>query len=64
MLDGGYIEPAGNLLSDSDGEVLACGFEQSAALNLILQRFALRFSALEDGVGMAESIGQRFVERL
>ena len=61
LLDGRYIEPAGDLLSDSDGEVLASGLEQTAAFDLVLKRLALGFSALEDGIRLAKSVGECFV---
>src|SRR5581483_12484291 len=64
LLDGRDIEPAGNLLSDPYGEVLASGLEQPAALYFVLKRPAFGFGAFEDGVGMAERIGQRFVRKI
>ena len=57
MLDGRHIEPAGNLLSDPDGEAIARGLDQTAALYLFLERFAFGFSALEDGICIAERVG-------
>src|ERR1700733_7565912 len=64
LFDGRYIEPAGNLLSDPNSEVLARGLEQSAALNLIFESFALGFGTLEDGVCIAERVGQRLVRKI
>src|ERR1700722_2403840 len=62
--DGRYIEPPGNLLSGPDGEVLARSLEQSAALDLVLERLALGFSTLEDSIRMAERVGQRFARKI
>ena len=61
LFDGWYIEPARDLLSHSDGEILARGLEQTTALNFVLECLALSFGAFEQGVGVAEFVGQRLV---
>jgi hypothetical protein len=45
--DGGDVEPAAHLVGPGDGEVLAGGGEQTALLELVLQRLALGFVGLE-----------------
>ncbi len=45
----------------ADGELLTCELEETATLELFLECLALGFGALEQSVGMAERVGQRFV---
>ena len=58
LLDGRDIEPAGNLLRDPDGEVIAGGLEQPAPLDFVLERLALGLGALQHRVGVAECVWQ------
>jgi hypothetical protein len=48
------------LVRPGDGEVLAGGGEQAAAFELVLQRFDFRLGAFEDGVSLADRVGERF----
>jgi hypothetical protein len=50
------IESAGDLLGRSDGEVSAGDLDEIATLELILEVSAFRFSAFQDGIGMAECV--------
>jgi hypothetical protein len=43
LLDGGDIEPPGNLLSGRDGETVAGDFDKASTLEFVLERFALAF---------------------
>jgi hypothetical protein len=61
LFDGRYIEPAADLLRTDDGELLTGYVQKSPTFELFLEFIALGFSALEDGVGMAEPIGQGFI---
>ena len=64
LLYGRDIEPAGNLLGDPDREAVAGGLKQAPALDFVLERLALDLGALEDRVGMAESVGQCTVREI
>ena len=64
LFDGRYIDPAGDLLGHSDGEVVACGLEQPATLDLVLERFALSVSALEHGICVTKRVSERLVRQI
>ncbi|MGA9896006.1 MAG: hypothetical protein WBQ55_27485, partial [Xanthobacteraceae bacterium] len=64
MLHGGDTEPAGNLLGNPDDEAIAGDLEQATTLDLVLKRFAFGFRAFQQGVGMAERIGERGVRQI
>jgi hypothetical protein len=46
------------------GAVVARDLDKAAALELVLEQFALGLGALQDGVGMAERIGERLVGKV
>ena len=54
LFHGCRIETAGDLLGGSYGEVFARSITQAAALELLLEGFALDLRAFQDGVGAAE----------
>ena len=64
LFDGRYIEPAGNLISDPDGEVLAGGLEQPAAFDFVLKSLALGFGTFEDGIRLPRASASASFERL
>ena len=64
LFDGRDIEPAGDLLATLMAKLSPASLEQSAALYFVLKRLALGFGAFEDGIGMAERVGQRFVGKI
>ncbi len=64
LLDGRDIEPPGNLLSCRDGEALSGDGGEAAALEFVLKSLALDFGAFEDGISVAERVGQGFVREI
>ena len=59
------VEAAADLIGSSDGEALAGGGEHAALLKCSFQRSNFGFDALEEGVGLADRVGEGFVaERL
>ena len=64
VLHGFDIEPAGNLLGRRHGVFAAGDLEEAAALEFFFERFALRLGAFEQGVGVTEFIGKRFVRKV
>jgi len=61
VLDGLHVETAGNLLGARDREAIAGDGVKSAVLVLVLEGFAFCLGAFQQGVGMAELIGECFV---
>jgi hypothetical protein len=64
FFDGLHIETAGDLFGASDRKAIAGDRVKSAVLECVLERFALRFGALQCGIGMAERIGECFVRQI
>jgi hypothetical protein len=56
----GDVETAADLIRASDGEAVAGGGEQAARFKFFFERFDFRFGAFEDGVGMADRVGELF----
>ena len=56
LLHGAHIEPPGDLLGCSDGELAAGDLCEAAALKFILEDFAFRLGALQQSVSMAELV--------
>ena len=48
------IEPAGDLLGGGDGKLVAGDLNEAADFELILEQFAFRLGALQDGIGLAD----------
>jgi hypothetical protein len=63
-LDSGGIEPAADLIRPGDGEVLAGGGKQAARFELFLKGLHLGFGAFENGVGLADRVGEGFVAEI
>ena len=64
FLHGLGIEATGDLLGGCDGELTASDFDEPPALKFVLEQFALGLGALQDGVGMAERVGNRWVGKV
>lgn len=54
FLHGLAIEPAGDLLGGGDGKLVAGDLNEAADFELILEQFAFRLGALQDGIGLAD----------
>ena len=61
LLDGRDIESAADLLRSRNGELLTCDGQETSTFELFFEFLALGFGAFEQGVSMAEFVGQRFV---
>jgi hypothetical protein len=61
FLDRLHIEPTGNLLGGGNREFIPRNLAEPAAFELVFEGFALCFGALEQGIGMAELVGQHSV---
>jgi hypothetical protein len=64
FLHGLGIEPACDLLGGGDRELAAHDLNQATAFKLVLEQFALDLCAFQDGIGMAESVGKRWVSKV
>ena len=63
-LHGGDVETATDLIRPGDRETFAGRREQAAAFELFLQRLAFGFRAFEDGVGLADRVGEGFAREI
>ena len=64
FLHGLGIEATSDLLGGCDREVVACDLDEAPAFKFVLEQFALGLGALQDGVGMAERVGKRWVGKV
>ena len=56
--------PGSYLLSGRDRELAASDLDEASVFELVLEQFALGLGALQDGVGMAERVGNRWVGKV
>ena len=61
FLHGLRIQPPSDLIGGCDHELVARNLNEAPALKFVLEQFALGLCAFQDGVGMAERVGQCFV---
>jgi len=64
FLDGLGIETTGDLLGRCEREMVASDFDEAPPLKFVLEQPAIGFCAFEDGVGVAERVGQRRVSEV
>jgi hypothetical protein len=64
LLDGLAIEPPGDLLCGGDREGIARDLGMTAALELVLERFAFRLGTLQHAIGVPECISKSLVGQI
>ena len=64
FLHGLGIEATGDLLGGCDRELAAGDLDEAPALKLVLEQFAFGLCPFQEGIGMAERIGKRWISKV